>query len=910
MTPMKKISKIVMSILIITLAACSGGSGGGKSLKAEIEPKLDIYEPGKMVTIHAYHETGVYEDCSTDCAVTFNGDQMPIVDFMITSDLPSNIKTAKTEDLKKSPQIQIPGSPCEDPKDKSCTAEITIKGSDPITITVANTNGNPAIQCQNTQTLVNGVCIDIIVDPLLCPEGQTLVNNICVENKETSCKENADCPADQECDSKGECVKKVGPILCEKDSDCGANATCETGVCAQKCTKNADCNAAKKEECSMGACIVRECLTDEHCDSGKTCLLGTCIEQKGTKSGIACDAQEDCMSGEACLNKKCAPNIKCAAENTTEKGTNKDCPSDRPLCLSVICVTDEEAKAFFDNVIPDVKTKESKLNPCKSYKGQQICPNGEICVDDLCHPMQACKKGDSCAENETCFDNYCTPGNKCKQDHNCPAGEFCTITYSNGITGFGNCTTEKPQCNFDADCPAGKMCENHSCKEHKQPDGVQCNSHDQCQSNICSNNKCAKYAELNQTSPTPKTELTYLEPLGSPPDEGSTLSYKTNICPHGSAIKAISTNTTYNKYSIGIACTKLENFVNNIDIRDYKSADFDKDKNMSSVSNNEPMHGIRLQNCYNNNCTLGGIAQPISKNNDTYTIDMSKTTWPGGNINIQSLNVADQYDMDPTKQLTKARECFSKEILVGFKTVSETTNSTTVIKQLIPICRAIDNIKVTTYTINDNTTVPPDQGSNVRIYKQYAGIGGDGGTGTRYLCAKNGLVSSLKVWPSADDAYIAGLQIGCADINKLIENNQPGYNNNYIYGSKSETLSTISADNSYAFNKMTGYACSDWFPPNNILCQIQLGSQQYNVNGNNYLYGKPTDTSDTFGNTNPGTKKINPYAQPYNQSININTGCYSNEAIVGFEIRSGMAIDKISPICRNLNGISSDSIDQ
>lgn len=221
----------------------------------------------------------------------------------------------------------------------------------------------PNLICPPGQNSVNGICTPNTSGPTkICQEGEEIVNGDCTaepkeqegqeeQNKQDEQAPPKSCPTDQTL-VNGVCTPVTSNNNKQADTcNCGSKAKCIAQACVSNCTQNKDCRQDEGETCVNGSCLVEYCVEDNDCQGIKNCVLGYCTEQTGVNPGGACTAQKDCAGGEVCINKKCRPHIRCDAADTDSKGNNLDCPKDRPWCLNIVCVTDEEANAFFSGIL-------------------------------------------------------------------------------------------------------------------------------------------------------------------------------------------------------------------------------------------------------------------------------------------------------------------------------------------------------------------------------------------------------------------------------------------------------------------------------------------------------------------------------------------------------------------------------
>ena len=100
-------------------------------------------------------------------------------------------------------------------------------------------------------------------------DGTPCIRGLCWE---VDCRVDADCAADEACRA-GRC----GPELeCVTDNECDEGDTCVRGLCFQICRQDSDCAGVLM--CSDGACgQAPECLVDVHCAPSERCRFQACL---------------------------------------------------------------------------------------------------------------------------------------------------------------------------------------------------------------------------------------------------------------------------------------------------------------------------------------------------------------------------------------------------------------------------------------------------------------------------------------------------------------------------------------------------------------------------------------------------------------------------------------------------------
>lgn len=149
-----------------------------------------------------------------------------------------------------------------------------------------------------------------------CPDGQFCFNGLCA----IGCQSNADCAADQYCDTEfdmlchNKTVSTCPDVACPEGQEC-VNGFCSAGptdeVCMQMpngedgCAKNELCYAESDDPESAKCYAFPACAADDTCPKGTTgavCNTGL-IPSKGhiCLIGACTDAAEHCPDGDKCV---------------------------------------------------------------------------------------------------------------------------------------------------------------------------------------------------------------------------------------------------------------------------------------------------------------------------------------------------------------------------------------------------------------------------------------------------------------------------------------------------------------------------------------------------------------------------------------------------------------------------------
>ena len=274
---------------------------------------------------------------------------------------------------------------------------------------------------------------------------------------------------------------KDPPIPCGGDEDCPEDMVCEPGT---------------------GVCI--ECFEDFHCHAGQMCIDQECAdmlvcseEAPDCPKGFVCDfelglcvpciSDEDCPEGFECVDHVCE-------EKKPPCETTEDCPADMFCNIHtfecVFCLEDghcplgqwceiEEGECITDLCEPGVKVCVSGgLKECKQngsgYGETIVCPDGTVCEDGECVPIQVCVPGESYCTTQFSL-KVCGPQGTMWQDVQCPANSHCedledghatcveqcipvcTLPINHCGPDVAGCKTLCDACQPGYDCPDGAI---------------------------------------------------------------------------------------------------------------------------------------------------------------------------------------------------------------------------------------------------------------------------------------------------------------------------------------------------------------------------------------------------------------------------------------------------------------------
>lgn len=317
----------------------------------------------------------------------------------------------------------------------------------------------------NTSTLKFAVAFVVVVIGLSgCPRTTTTTEG---------CTVNADCGANQQCDTvSGQCLC-LDDSACDPSEFCNAVGKCQTVL---ECLDNSDCAETEMCDTTTGSCLARVpgicvldsqcpygsycganrgcspgCRDDGDCPLGTPCLNGQCDETPG-----ACTSNAFCDYGDLCSNNRCVAHAQ-------KSQLCEDCGGNNQFACLDDCLIDS-------SVVPTACTSDSQCDrgSCEPARcaTDDDCPNGgscgflgtcstkicqgAFCGASDCSETNPCPRGYACGKLQAVSGTQCTLGGAAGQ---CGSNRACVGGGENGEVGFCSCAA-------DADCPLGTACEN------------------------------------------------------------------------------------------------------------------------------------------------------------------------------------------------------------------------------------------------------------------------------------------------------------------------------------------------------------------------------------------------------------------------------------------------------------------
>ncbi|MEM3431647.1 MAG: hypothetical protein QXW80_05355 [Candidatus Micrarchaeia archaeon] len=269
--------------------------------------------------------------------------------------------------------------------DKNCSSNLCENG---ICISCSSDS-----QCsRSTNYCLNGVCTACLSD-LSCSTGLCL-NGVC-----TTCSNDIQCAATGYPCISGKCQP------CTSDDQCSVGI-CQAGGRCKSCSEigcpnNWICNA------DTGKCSCRS--NGQSCTSGLECCTGTCR----AGSCALCILNQECQSGQVCLNGFCVPESEAQPSQlppvpTTTSGGRKSSSSDYQQAISIQREVEREAAApFIYSIFGVSKTKIQASATC--IKGALCSTTADCCGAECVNGQCLCAKG-ACITSGECCTGYCENG--------------------------------------------------------------------------------------------------------------------------------------------------------------------------------------------------------------------------------------------------------------------------------------------------------------------------------------------------------------------------------------------------------------------------------------------------------------------------------------------------------------------
>ncbi|MEC7750544.1 MAG: hypothetical protein VX405_03440 [Myxococcota bacterium] len=220
------------------------------------------------------------------------------------------------------------------------------------------------------------------------------------------------------------------------------------------CLADEDCPTGQACDAWTGLCV---CANSNICDEGERCnpYTGRCEQfEEGCRVDSDCSVALYCSSENQCRPRGglCSP-----CDNSSQCGHSQD------LCLPGgacgvdcsrdpdVCPTGSVCWQFGTAAQCVPAFGDCSLPPaCRS---DVDCPRGSTCFEGAC--VVSCQRNAECPAEWRCLDGYCQPPNRCPEgdDATCPEGTVCRS---------GLCV---PGCSANKACPLGERCTAGRCVE-------------------------------------------------------------------------------------------------------------------------------------------------------------------------------------------------------------------------------------------------------------------------------------------------------------------------------------------------------------------------------------------------------------------------------------------------------------
>ena len=241
----------------------------------------------------------------------------------------------------------------------------------------------------------------------------------CTDQGVASCGENGFC------DGLGACQKYQAGITCQPAA-CNAHFL----TSASRCTGGGLCMGGVAQPCSPYLCgtdgkCLTQCMTDQDCENGRTCVSGSC----GKKAlGTSCGDMAECDSGF------CAQGVCCATACTGNcltcalSGSEGVCTFQPAGVQSATCVTSDVSMCGTDGTCDGV-------GGCRMYQAGIVCsPAG--CSTATLHNAGKCDGKGHCQVSTpvTCGGYTCVTATMCRascaMDSDCASPSVCNVGQS------------------------------------------------------------------------------------------------------------------------------------------------------------------------------------------------------------------------------------------------------------------------------------------------------------------------------------------------------------------------------------------------------------------------------------------------------------------------------------------------
>jgi hypothetical protein len=368
------------------------------------------------------------------------------------------------------------------------------------------------ICCKSEDLCDNGSCLscsapfelDKATCECACPSGSSKCGEVCCDDTNFTCigyssGSFACCAKGEEVCTNGTCLSCTYPLvlndskcICECPAgrdQCGDNC-CETG---ETCINGSCCPAG--QDCN-GVC----------CTTGETCINGSCCPAGQDCNGTCCTAGDTCVNGSCCPAGQDCNGTCCSAGETCIDGS----------CCIAGC-TDSDAQNYNPSATCDDGSCLSSSSSSSSYVQGACCcenaPGPEECINVT---EEQCYDTSGYFPEGFCANLSFTPGVKCGANGTCAGssssstGSSSSSSSSSSVVSSSSSSSSCEVCGSGCPCPAGQTCHYGKCRspndfgtccpigplaDGELPDGA---SFDSCMNYFNGNLGHAKFVDFGQ----------------------------------------------------------------------------------------------------------------------------------------------------------------------------------------------------------------------------------------------------------------------------------------------------------------------------------------------------------------------------------------------------------------------------
>ncbi len=356
-----------------------------------------------------------------------------------------------------------------------------------------NTNPCSKVSCE----VASGKCVGKSAqdgvpcdDGTVCTQADHCQVGECI-GKIVNCDDNNTCTANS-CDKVTGCsATNLDGAGCDDDNPCTVSDLCKGGLCQKGIAKVCDSGAS----CVAGTCN----LISGKCDyknkaAGAPCNDGDACSDSDACSDGACQGKAlNCDDGNPCSNDSCDAATGCVHKNNVSPCSDGDACTQSDNCVNALCVPGP-LKVCEDNVLCTADSCNKTSGACVF---DAVGMNGTPCDDgNVCTLGDNCKGGicavgivKDCNDNNPCTDDLCDKVKGCNPNFNAKACDDANACTKDDICKFGDCEGSSISCNdgnpcTDDACDAKKGCI-YSSNSAICDDSSACTTGDACKNSVC-----------------------------------------------------------------------------------------------------------------------------------------------------------------------------------------------------------------------------------------------------------------------------------------------------------------------------------------------------------------------------------------------------------------------------------------